>query len=383
MADNILMVSADRSVVAGEKGPFHYMLESFSRHWDRIDVIGTRPERRAQTEVFGHVHLHHPQGGKLAQAGFIARTGKALAAERRYTVITSHDYNPFYNGLGAWRIARATGTPWVSEIHHVPGHPVAATLRERLDRAATRRWVAWAQGRVAGFRVVNAGELPALLAGWGVPARRIHVLPSLYLDLDVFRPDGPVGPACDLLMVGRLVPNKGVGQVLDALARLARRGYGSLRLRVVGRGPEQPRLVERARRLGLGAQVEWAGWLPDAQALAAAYRGARVLVCASTSEGGPRVVAEAIACGTPVVGTRVGLLPELVEHNRNGVLYDGRTGSLALVLQRLLTDAPFEAALRARLPGDLSRFRRDDVIETLARGLKAVAAAADRRPAAR
>jgi hypothetical protein len=41
---NILMVSADRSVVAGERGPFYYMLEEFCRHWDRIDVIGTRPE---------------------------------------------------------------------------------------------------------------------------------------------------------------------------------------------------------------------------------------------------------------------------------------------------------------------------------------------------
>jgi glycosyltransferase involved in cell wall biosynthesis len=379
MADNILMVSADRSVVAGEKGPFYYMLESFSRHWERVDVIGTRPEKRAQAELFGNVHLHHPEGGKLAQAAFIARVGRQLAGERRYTLITSHDYNPFYNGWGAWRVARACGVPWVSEIHHVPGHPVAATLRERVDRVATRRWVAWAASRAAGFRVVNAGELPALLAGWGVPASQIHVLPSLYLDLEVFRPDGPRGAACDLLMVGRLVPNKGIAQVLEALSRLSRRGYESLRLRIVGRGPEQRRLAALAERLGVATQVEWAGWLPDAEALAAAYRGARALVCASTSEGGPRVAAEAMACGTPVVGTRVGLLPELVEHNRNGVLYDGRTGSLALALQRLMTDAPFEAALRARLPGDLARFQREPVIAKLASGLKAVAAAADRR----
>jgi hypothetical protein len=82
VADNILMVSADRSVVAGEKGPFHYMLESFSRHWDRVDVIGMRPARREQTTVFGNVHLHHPQSGKLRQAVFIAETGRRLAAER-------------------------------------------------------------------------------------------------------------------------------------------------------------------------------------------------------------------------------------------------------------------------------------------------------------
>lgn len=379
MADNILMVSADRSVVAGEKGPFHYMLESFSRHWERVDVIGTRPGKRVHTELFGNVHLHHPEGGKLRQAGFIAQVGRRLASERRYSVITSHDYNPFYNGWGAWRVARGSGVPWVSEIHHVPGYPVAATLRERVDRVVTRRFVGWAQGRTAGFRVVNAGELPALLAGWGVPAGKVHVLPSLYLDLDIFTPEGPREGECDLLMVGRLVPNKGVAQVLHALARLSQRGYRTLRLRIVGRGPEQQRLAALAQKLGIAGQVEWTAWLPDAPALAAAYRGARALIVASTSEGGPRVAAEAMACGTPVVGTHVGLLPELIEHNRNGVLYDGRLGSLTHALQRLMTDAPFESSLRARLPGDLSRFQRETVIANLAAGLKAVAAAADRR----
>ena len=68
MTQNILMVSADRAVAAGEKGPFHYMLETFSRHWDRIDVIGMRPARRVQDTVFGNVHLHYATGGKLAQA---------------------------------------------------------------------------------------------------------------------------------------------------------------------------------------------------------------------------------------------------------------------------------------------------------------------------
>jgi glycosyltransferase involved in cell wall biosynthesis len=379
MTQNILMVSADRAVAAGERGPFHYMLEAFSRHWDRIDVIGMRPTRRVQETVFGNVHLHYATGGKLAQAGFIASVGRRLAAERPYVVMTSHDYNPFYNGVGAWRIARATGIPWVSEIHHVPGHPIAADARERLDRVLTRRWVHWATPRVAGFRVVNAGELPALLAGWGVPDGKLLVLPSLYLDLELFRPDGPRGPECDLLMAGRLVPNKGIAQVFAALGRLARRGIGPLLMHVVGRGPLQSTIEQLARRLPTGVHVEFRGWLPDAESLAAAYRSTRALVCASTSEGGPRVAAEAMACGTPVVGTRVGLLPELVTDRSNGMLYDGSVADLTLALQRLLTDAGFERALRSRLPGDLSRFGRERVIAALAEGLKAAGACAPRR----
>lgn len=373
---NVMMVSADRAVVAGERGPFHYMLESFHRHWDRVDVIGTRPARVETTCVFGNVHLHHPTTGKLWQAGFIARTGRALAAERPYTVITSHDYNPFYNGLGAWRISRATGIPYVAEIHHVPGHPRPANLRERIDRPMTKRYVRWAQSRAAGFRVVNGQELPALLRGWGVPDERIHVLPSLYLDLDTFRPEAQrPEPDCDLLFVGRLVPNKGVSAIVDGLARLTAAGHAGLRLRLVGRGPQLPAIRATAARHGLADQLDHVEWVPDAEALAAVYRRARFLVCASTSEGGPRVVPEAMACGTPSISTAVGIVPELIDHGRNGLLFDGSGADLATQLGPILADPARERELAAELPPpDMARFARERVIAELADGLKAIAA---------
>jgi glycosyltransferase involved in cell wall biosynthesis len=373
MTENILMVSADRWVVAGEKGPFHYMLESFSRHWDRVDVIGLRPGSVVQTQVFGNVHLHHPTTGKLRQARFIAETGRRLASEREYAVMTSHDYNPFYNGVGAWRVARTTGIPWVSEIHHVPGYPTAASFRERIDCWATQRYLRWARGKAAGFRVVNAVELPALLTRWGARAEAIHVLPSLYLDCEVFKPRAETRITTDLLMVGRLVPNKGIPSVLEALARLAERGMDEVSLRIVGRGPERGRIDAAIARLGLAGRVEITDWVEDAEDLAEVYRSARVLVIASTSEGGPRVAVEAMACGTPVLGTRVGILPELLRDGRGGRLYSGGVADLTLMLQRVLSDASQEQALRAALPGDLSRFEREAVIERLADGLKSVA----------
>jgi len=375
---NVLMVSADRSVVAGERGPFHYMLESFSRHWERVDVIGTRPARVEQSLVFGNVHLHHPTTGKLRQAGFIARTGRALAQQRPYTVITSHDYNPFYNGWGSWRISKATGIPYVAEIHHVPGHPVAATLRERVDKPLTRLYVRWANTRAAGFRVVNAGELPALLGGWGIPRERIHVLPSLYLDREVYRPaaGGRPEPDCDLLLVGRLVPNKGLPVLLEAHRRLVDEGH-RVRLKVLGRGPHAAQVRAQASMPGMDGLVEHVEWVETAEDLADVYRRARVLVCASTSEGGPRVVPEALACGTPAVSTPVGIVPELLRDGVNGEVFDGTAAGLVAALRRVLLDEAAHQRMLGAVPRmDLSRFDREAVIAGLADGLKAIAAGA-------
>lgn len=370
---NVMMVSADRWVVAGDKGPFHYMLERFSRHWDRVDVIGTRPDKIEQTQVFDNVHLHHPTTGKLKQAAYIERTGRALAAERDYTVITSHDYNPFYNGWGSWRVSRATGIPYVSEIHHVPGFPRAANLRERVDRVLTKRYVRWALWKAAAFRVVNHVELPDLLSRWGVPRERIAVLPSLYMDFGSFRPADEMPWRATFAIVGRLVANKGILQTVEALARVRERGHDAS-LVILGRGPLAGEIDATIAKRGLTGHVERIEWVEDSDALAELYRSVHALVCASTSEGGPRVVAEAMACGTPVISTRVGVVPELIDPGRNGLIYDGTTDGLAAAMTRLVTDHELETHMRSELPGDLSHLERDRVIEGLATGLKEIAA---------
>ena len=371
---NVMMVSADRSVVAGERGPFYYMLESFSKHWERVDVIGTRPGEVKLQEVFGNVHLHHPNTGKVRQASFIARTGLRLASERPYTVITSHDYNPFYNGLGSWRISRRTGIPYVAELHHVPGFPRAANLRERADRFLTRLYARWASRRAAGFRVVNDREMPGLLQSWGIPSESIHVLSSLYLDGSVFRPQEPASCDCDVLFVGRLVPNKGVLSILSALVRLRDVDGVKLKLRLLGRGPEAARIEAFIKRHKLDSQVDRVDWVPDAEALADVYRSARVLVCASLSEGGPRVVPEALACGTPVISTRVGLVADLIQDGRNGLLFDGCVDDLARALRTFFCESGTESRLRAAAAAsEIDHFEREAVIQRLADGLKQVA----------
>jgi glycosyltransferase involved in cell wall biosynthesis len=107
-----------------------------------------------------------------------------------------------------------------------------------------------------------------------------------------------------------------VDDLIDALALLERDRY---QLEIVGTGPHEAALRERARRLGLERQVRFTGWLDHAQ-VARRYREADLFTLAPWVESFGHGFLEALASGLPVVGTNVGAIPELVEHSRNGML---------------------------------------------------------------
>ena len=376
---NLLMVSGDRQVVVGEHGPFYPMQEVFSRHFERIDVLVPRPDRPATvTTIHDNVHFHPAPVGRARMVGWIAEKGAELVRSHGAQLVVSHDYGWFYNGLGSARIARATGVPYLSELHHVPGHPVPADLRERFDYRVARAYVRWASSRATAFRVVNAVEMPELLRSWGVPDERIVVLPSLYIDFDVFRPpaDQPE-PEQDVVYVGRMVNNKGLDRIVDALALLNQRGRRTTAL-FVGRGPLAGPTRERAAKHGIAECVRFVEWVDSQEDLAAIYARSRVSVCASTCEGGPRVTVEAMACGTPVVSTPVGMMRELIDEGKNGRRAAFDAQSLATALGRVLHDEDARVAMGRRACADVQRFEKTKVIAGYAEGVIELARRASR-----
>jgi glycosyltransferase involved in cell wall biosynthesis len=112
--------------------------------------------------------------------------------------------------------------------------------------------------------------------------------------------------------------------------------------------------------------------VPDAAGLARLYNEARLLVCASTVEGGPRVTAEAMACGTPVLTTPVGLMPEIITSGVNGVLIERDPAALAAHLLDLLADDDRRARLGEAGRQAVQRFDADTVIANYARGYHGV-----------
>lgn len=368
----LLMLSGDR-LAAGETGPFHAMLREFSRHFERIDVICPKPAGVVTaTTLFESVHLHPAPVKRTGMVRFVSQTGRALIAEHGATLITSHDYGWFYNGVGAAKLAKATGVPYVSELHHVPGHPVAADMRERFDKRVARAYVKFATPRVRAFRVVNKIEMPELLRSWGVPDEKILVLPSLYIDLLTFRAQEP-RPAIeqDVCFVGRMVNNKGLDRIVDALALLAKKGEPRTAL-FVGKGPLLAATRERVRRRGLEARARFVEWVANPSDLADIYRRSRVVVCASTCEGGPRFTVEAMATGTPVVSTRVGVMGEILRSGENGELVGFDTQTLADGLSRVLADETQRLRMGLRAARDVQRFEYARTIQNYAQGLKAL-----------
>jgi glycosyltransferase involved in cell wall biosynthesis len=165
-----------------------------------------------------------------------------------------------------------------------------------------------------------------------------------------------------IVTVGRLKAPKDFQTLARALSLLPQ---GSFEAEIVGDGPDRPELERRLRGLGLTESVRLAGSRDDVPALLAA---ADVFVLSSRSEGAPVSVLEAMAAGLPVVATRVGGVPELVEDGQTGFLVPpGDPAALTRVLAELLEDRALRRRLgdagrqRARREFDLDPFRRAHV----------------------
>lgn len=150
-----------------------------------------------------------------------------------------------------------------------------------------------------------------------------------------------------ITFVGFLLPEKGVPQLVDALGKLACRTNWTAT--IAGSGEIQ-QTRDQARRLGIADRVELPGWL-DPSETAALLQRTDILTLPSFVESLPMSIIEAFSYGVAVVATPVGAVPEVIAHERNGLLVPvGNAEALANALNQLLEDG----ALRRRL-GDAAR----------------------------
>lgn len=137
--------------------------------------------------------------------------------------------------------------------------------------------------------------------------------------------------------VGRLTKQKGFGYLIDAFSRLGDQ-RDNICLLIVGDGEDRGMLEELAREKGVDQRVIFTGSRPDTMALMCI---SDAFVLSSLREGGPLVILEAMVAGLPVVSTRVGDAPSMVEEGETGTLVDpGKAGQLADAMRRVQDMGP-------------------------------------------
>lgn len=235
--------------------------------------------------------------GRTPAAGIAraVRTVRRLPAVREagFDIVHAHGMYTLPAGEVARRVAEHLAVPYVVSMH---GSDVTSVM-PRVAPAAC------ATLRSAAATIYVSEALRRQAVACGAATQAAHVIPN-GVDLDVFTPRrGEPSGAPRLLFVGNLLPVKGADRLPQILTAVRARHPGAV-LDVVGSGPLADRLS------GIDG-VTLHGRLPPEQ-VAAAMRRATVLLVPSRAEGWGCVVTESYACGTPVVATRVGGLPEAV-----------------------------------------------------------------------
>ncbi len=357
--------------------------EASRRYRVTIVALGHGPPGPVQPEAQALadrvVHLSDVRTGFSAALLYPIRTVRALRAARRaraestlrrFTrlVRTARDLRRarvrrIHAHFSLWATAAAevlsawTGAPFGFTAHAYDVFRSPCRLEDKARRAS------WAVACSEATREAIGARCGPSTSGRFVVIRHGVDL-AAYRPPEAMREPGPLR----ILAVGSLVPKKGFDVLLPALARLRERGVRFV-VRVVGGGIDGPALLATTERLRLVDAVAFDGPRPATEVRDAMRGWADVLVAPSrvapdgNRDGLPNVVGEAMACGLPVVGTRVGGIPEMVETGVTGWLVPpADPGSLADALataEAIVTKDP----VRALALSSAARRRAEEVFD--------------------
>lgn len=267
-----------------------------------------------------------------------------------YDVVHAHGLTAGWIAVLGRARSGARRPPLVVSVHNLVLDDVAGR-----SAAMLRKVEGWLPARADATIAISAEVAHRFAASAG--AARIHVIPPAgpaptptRSALEV-RADLGLDPGDDLVVTAaRLSPQKGLDVLLDAAeAAVSRRPR--LRWFVFGEGALRSALEAEISRRGLAGVVHLAGPLPRVDDELAA---ADVVAVTSKWESGPLVVLEALSLGRPVVSTRVGLAPDVIDATRGRIVEVGAAGDLADAVVELLCDPPQAAG---GMSGSFARFR--------------------------
>jgi glycosyltransferase involved in cell wall biosynthesis len=311
----VLLVGRSRFSLPLERG-LKRKFDALSRVAHLRVLASAADDEPTEDETFHLVPPARPRAfdGFLFHLTLPVRVARELTRFRPDAVIVegAHDTAAV---LVAREIAR-TDVPVIADLHgdwrqtlRLYGSPfrrIAAPVADLIAKLALRRADA--------IRTLSPATTELVREEAGVePAAEFPA----FMDLDPFlQPPKPLPLRPTLLFVGVLELYKNVDGLAEAW-RLAARRVPRAQLRIVGKGPRQDIVEELVA--DLPEQTSWVEEL-DSEGIAAALDRSTALVLPSRSEGLPRIAVEALCRGRPVIGARVGGIPDLVRDRDNGLL---------------------------------------------------------------
>jgi glycosyltransferase involved in cell wall biosynthesis len=238
-------------------------------------------------------------------------------------------------------IAKLMNVPLIA-VH--TGSPIENHLAKSVRRLTIRH---------ADFLIPSSyNELKLLISRYNVSEKKLRVVLTP-IDMETYQPIARK-VACEkvalnperryFLFVGRLDDGvKRVSAIIQAFSDLAA-DYKDADLLIVGDGNDAKKLRQLALDRALSERVHFLGWVTEAEKKVHFYNVAECLLLASTREGFPTVVGEALSCGTPVISTRVGGVSELVVDGENGWLFPPEDLSMLSIKLKYVLDNPTETA---------------------------------------
>ena len=321
--------------------------ETFIRaHIDRL-------EGEKLVLIDGHLPTRRADGSALLSAGLFQRAIRkmngwnteeslrrkitALLRKFRADVVLA-EFGP--TGKAMLDLCTAAGVPLVVHFHGVD-----AFHTDLLKSHGNYRRIIAAGVHM----VVVSREMERQLIGFGARADRVHY--NCYgIDVERFRAGDPASAERRFVVVGRFVEKKAPHLTLLAFERALREEPG-MELVMLGDGPLLGPTTVMAKALGIAGKVRFEG-VADPDRVAAVMSTARAFVQHSVvsaqndHEGTPLAVLEAMACGLPVIATRHGGIPDVVEHERSGLLLEeGDIATMATHMVRLARDPALASTL--------------------------------------
>lgn len=249
---------------------------------------------------------------------------RALFASRHADIIYA---NWTGAGLVGAIVSRLSGKPMIVSFRGDDGY----LARDRLLWRFVTQWIIRQSLAVTAV----SSELLEIMRDLGAESTKLS-LPRFGVDTRLFYPgrkNRKTEGSLQIIFVGSLIPKKGLQDLIEALAEPV---FLKVSLTIVGDGYYADDLKKLARDRLSDIQVTWIGIAPP-RVVAELMRESDILVLPSYTEGSPNVIKEAMACSLPVIGTRVGGVPDLVINGETGFLYEpGDVSALQECLLKLM-----------------------------------------------